>query len=383
MRYIIFLTLLPALFYGQALDPRKLFIADLHEDVLESYFSSGRDIEHYSPGGHVDLDRLRKGGVDAAFFVIWPNPDKKTSMFKQAVTILDTLDALMRRNEERTGLALTPEQILALKEEGKTAIIPALESGTALDNQLENIDYFYRRGIRYWGITWNDSPDWASSAQDESNPAWRGHRGLNDFGRKVIRRLNELGIMVDLSHSGEQTFYDVLRISTKPVIASHSSVYALCPHFRNLKDAQLKALAQNGGVVFINFYPGYLVKDFNRVYQAARKRADVIQDSLKTLGREAYNAFDRSAFILEKVKPLYPDYKTVVDHIDYVVKLIGVDHVGIGSDFDGISLTPYGLRDVSKMPVIIRELERRGYAAPDIEKIMGGNLLRVMAAQNR
>ncbi len=381
MRFTFSLLLIPILIFGQTIDPQKLFIADLHEDVLESYFSTGRDIEHFSHQGHVDLKRLKTGGVDAAFFVVWPNPEKKKSMFGQAVEILDTLDAILQRNPERVGRALSTKRILSLKAQGKTAIVPVLESGTALDDRLENIDYFYNRGIRYWSITWNDSPSWASSAQDESNPAWQGHRGLNDFGRKVIRRLNEKGIMVDLSHSGEQTFYDVLAVTTKPVIASHSSVYALCPHFRNLKDAQLKALAENGGVVFINFYPGYLVKDFNRVYQAARKRAGAIQDSLKALSADAYNAFDRAAFIMERIRPLYPDYKTVVDHIDYVVRLVGVDYVGIGSDFDGISLTPYGLRDVSQMPVIIRELERRGYSAGDIEKIMGGNLLRVMAAQ--
>ncbi len=381
MRFITILVLLPVLFYGQAIDPQKLFIADLHEDVLESYFSTGRDIEHFSRRGHVDLERLKRGGIDAAFFVVWPNPEKKKSMFGQSVEILDTLDAILQRNREHVGRALSVERILSLKAQGKTAIVPVLESGTALDDKLENIDYFYSRGIRYWGITWNDSPSWASSARDESNPAWRGHRGLNDFGRQVIKRLNEKGIMVDVSHSGERTFYDVLEVSTKPVIASHSSVYALCPHFRNLKDAQLKALAENGGVVFINFYPGYLVKDFNRVYQAARKRAGAIQDSLKAISDEAHAAFDRAAFIMERIRPLYPDYKVVVDHIDYVVRLIGVEHVGIGSDFDGISLTPYGLRDVSEMPVIIRELERRGYSAGDIEKIMGGNLLRVMAAQ--
>jgi len=368
---------------AQNTTPHDYFIADLHEDVLESYFSTGRDIEHAHRRGHVDLDRLRQGGVDAPFFVVWPDPRKNIDMFKQAVRILDTLDALIQRNPLRVGKAGSVSDIRRLNAAGKLAIVPALESGTALADNLQHIDYFYRRGIRYISITWNDSPSWASSARDENKPGWAGRRGLNAFGRQVIRRMNQLGMMVDVSHAGERTFYDVLETTDKPIIASHSSVYSLCPHYRNLKDAQIKALARNGGVMFINFFPGYLVKGFDRAYQRARRRADALQDSLRAVSDSALKAFDRSAYIMEKIRPFYPDYTVVVDHIDYVAQLVGVDHVGIGSDFDGIPLTPYGLQDVSHMPVLIKELQKRGYDTLSIQKIMGGNLLRVMAAQNK
>jgi membrane dipeptidase len=191
----------------------------------------------------------------------------------------------------------------------------------------------------------------------------------------VIKKMNSLGMMVDVSHSGEQTFYDVLETTSKPIIASHSSVYSICPHSRNLKDEQIKALAKNGGVMFINFYPGFLVEGFHAIYKKARNDADTIQDSLKVIGK--LDSFNRSAFIHSKIDPIYPSLKVVVDHIDYVVKLVGDDYVGLGSDFDGISLTPIGLRDVSKMPAITKELVKRGYSKKSIHKILGGNFMRV------
>lgn len=386
MKKLFFTVIFFVLQFAFAQKPALHFsslVVDMHTDVLNSHLDTGRNIEHFSRQGMVDLDRLKMGGVDAQFFVLWPDPDQKKQMgmYAQAVRVLDTLDALIDRNPQRIALCRTPDDIEKTVAQNKIAALIGLEGGSAIEDDLGKIDYFYKRGMRYLGLTWNDSPSWASSALDETTPGWQGHKGLNDFGRRAVRRLNDLGVLVDVSHSGEQTFYDVLHTSTKPVIASHSSVYAICPHYRNLKDAQIRALAKNGGVMFINFYPSYLVKGFDAIYQHARKRATAIQDSLKKNG--STEKFDRSAYIMSKISGIYPDVKTVVDHIDYVVKLVGDDYVGLGSDFDGIPIAPHGLRDVSKMPAITSELLRRGYSESSIKKILGGNFMRVFKAVAR
>ena len=358
---------------------RKALVVDPHSDAILSHIR-GRSLEKRSDKGHVDFIRLAEGGVDVQFFALWPSPKYKSEnkMFEWTVTLLDSLQAVVSRNPDKIRLCRTPDEIERTVAENKICACIGIEGGTAIENSLDKLVYFYDHGVRYLGLTWNDSPDWASSAKDETDPGWKGEKGLTDFGRQVIRKMNELGMIVDLSHSGEQTFYDVLKESSKPVICSHSCVYNICPHFRNLKDAQLKALAKNGGVIFINFYPGYLVKDFDEVYSMARKEATAIQDSLKKTGSK--EKFDRAAFIHQRIDPLMPDVGTLVDHIDYVVNLIGDDHVGIGSDFDGISVTPIGLEDVTKMPEIAKELLRRGYSRKSAEKILGKNFMRVFRA---
>ncbi len=355
----------------------RALVADMHTDVLLRHLK-GEDIEHYSLKGQVDLDRLRKGGVDAVFFAVWPDPRHVPleQMFDTTMAMIDTLHQIFRRNEDKLQFAASPAQLRQAVDEKKIAAFIGIEGGTAIENDLNKLNDLYSRGARYLGLTWNNSTNWASSARDETNPAWQGHHGLTAFGKEVIIRMNKLGMIIDLSHSGEQTFYDVLATSTKPVIASHSSVYAICPHYRNLNDDQIRALAKNGGVMFINFYPGFLVEGFDGIYRQSRKDADAIEDSLEAAGLD--EPFDRAAFIHSRIDSLYPGVSVIADHIDYVVRLVGDDHVGLGSDFDGISIPPAGLENVSKMPAITRELLRRGYSEDSIRKILGGNFERVL-----
>ena len=351
-------------------------IIDLHNDALYAQ-SEGQNMEIAHKFGQFDLFKMKNGGVDVQFFAVWPNPQniEMHGFYDQAVAMIDSFDAILKRQQDIMKLARSPQDILDITSTGKTAACLGLEGGMALDNDLNKINYFYNRGVRYIGLTWNNSTVWASSAKDETSRYWQGKKGLGAFGRQVIERMNKLGMMIDLSHAGEKTFYDVIKHSTRPVIASHSSVYSICPHYRNLKDDQIKVLTKNGGVIFINFYPGYLVEGFDKVYRNARRQADVIEDSLEFM--EDHPDFNRSQFIHQHIDSLYPGVGAVVDHIEYVINLVGEDYVGLGSDFGGMSIPPAGLENVSKLPNITRELVRRGHSENTIKKILGSNFLRV------
>lgn len=355
---------------------QEALVVDMHNDALYAH-NEGRSIEIEHKYGHFDLFKMRRGGVDVQFFAVWPDPGKmsRQNLFDQAVTMIDSFDAILKRHKDIILPAYAPQDIIDITSTGRTAACLGLEGGAALNDNLKNINYFYDRGVRYIGITWNNSTVWASSAKDEASAYWQGRKGLGAFGELVIERMNEVGMMIDVSHAGEQTFYDIINHSTKPVIASHSSVYNICPHYRNLKDDQIKALAENGGVIFINFYPGFLVKGFIKVYQNARRQADAIEDSIKH--REDHPDYNRARFIHQHIDSLYPGVSVVVDHIEYVINLVGEDHVGLGSDYCGMCIPPAALENAAKMPNITRELVRRGYNEQTIKKILGGNFMRV------
>lgn len=228
-------------------------------------------------------------------------------------------------------------------------------------------------------LTWNNSTSWSSSAMDETaDTLHKMHKGLNDFGKQVVRRMNELGMLVDISHTGEQTFWDAINTSTKPVIASHSSVYALSPVPRNLKDDQIKAIGKNGGVIFVNFYSAFLDSSYLRRRNNFYREHKAERDSLRVLKWPRYQVDEWMAKQYpETFSQLRPPLSILIDHIDYIVKMIGVDHVGLGSDFDGIESAPKELDDVTGYPLVTRELRKRGYSKKDIRKILGGNFLRV------
>jgi membrane dipeptidase len=246
------------------------------------------------------------------------------------------------------------------------------------------MEALYKRGMRYMTLTWNNSTNWASSAMDETlNPEKLKHKGLTDFGKKVVKRMNELGIIVDLSHTGEQTFYDAIAITTKPVLLSHSSVWNICPVFRNVKDDQIKAVARNGGVICVNFYSGFISAAFNKQFEyLGGKGKKIIQDSLLAATRNDSTAMKIKwqEFYKEELSKVRPTITQLVDHIDYIVKLVGDDYAGIGADYDGVGSLPVGMDDVTAYPKITEELLRRGYSKKSIKKILGGNVLRVMKA---
>jgi len=359
---------------------KKALVIDTHADVLLQVLR-GSDISQKTDYGQVDLVRMEEGGVDVQVFAVWPNPDKygKGGMYKQCNRMIDALEKIVKRNPDKIELTRNPNDIEKVVQSEKIAACIGVEGGTAIENDMEKLQHFYDRGVRYLGLTWNDSPDWATSAKDEVNPKYKGAKGLTRFGISVVEKMNELGMIIDVSHSGEKTFYDVIENSSKPIIASHSCVYSLANHYRNLKDDQLVALAKNGGAVFINFYPGYLDYKFHKKYNRLQKSSKAYLDSVYQTYRGNYLEYRkwRTKYYQKHTEDFRPPVSIIVDHMDYIINLIGENYVGLGSDFDGISITPKGIEDVSKMPNITREMLKRGYSEERIKKILGGNFMRI------
>jgi membrane dipeptidase len=355
-------------------------VADTHNDVLLRAME-GEDISVETRVGHSDLVRLKKGGVDIQVFAVWVDPiafEKKP--FKRAKDMIDTLYSIARRNSDKIAVVRNSAELEKALAEGKICAVIGVEGGHAIENSIEKLEELYKLGVRYLGLTWNNSTDWASSAFDETtNPDKVKITGLSEFGKKVVEKMNELGMIVDVSHLGEKAFWDVVKVTKKPIIASHSSVYKLCPHYRNLKDEQIKAIAQTGGVVFVNFYAEYIDSTFNTKRKKLEEKYKAQFDSIRVLYEHDQNAYRRARRqLMQKIaEELRPPLDVLIDHIDYIAKLVGVDHVGIGSDFDGISITPLEMDDVTFLPNITKKLLERGYSTDDVKKILGGNFLRV------
>jgi membrane dipeptidase len=389
MKKILFLPLLLliAKTYGQTREHlhQHAILVDTHNDVLSNEIITGFDIGKLQPKdvSNLDLVRAKQGGLDAQVFSIWCGPQYgKGTAFKFANREIDSLYALIARHPDKITLVRNSAQLENAVKEKKMAALIGVEGGHMVEDRMDYIDALAKRGMCYLTLTWNNSTSWASSAADETtNRAGLKHIGLTDYGKQIIRHLNELGVMIDLSHPGEQTFYDVLATTTKPVIASHSCAYALNPFRRNLKDAQLKALAKNGGVVFVNFYSGFVDSTFDKKASAFLKIHKTELDSLTKIYNDVDLATDK-LFSIHKSESdaMRPPLSLLIKHIDYIAKLIGVDHVGIGSDFDGAPSYPLGMDDVADYPKVTTELLKLGYTESDIDKILGGNFLRVLKA---
>lgn len=363
---------------------QKALVVDTHNDVLSSATMRGLSIEKDLSGKtHSDIARLKKGGVDVQVFSIFCDERfGKDTAFKFANIEIDSLYAIAARNPERMTVVTTPVQLQQAVGEKKLACMMGVEGGHMMEDQLSNLDSFYKRGVRYMTLTWNNSTAWATSAMDETQKKdLLPHKGLTAFGKQVVQRMNALGMLVDLSHVGEQTFWDAINTTTKPVLVSHSCAYALCPVFRNLKDDQIRAVAKNGGVIDINFFSGFLDSTYLTRVQAFYRLHQRELDSLKALPMPSYEIDDyMQLHYANNLNALRPPLSLLIDHIDYLVRMAGVDHVGLGSDFDGISSAPKGLNDVTGLPLITKALLQRGYSKADIRKILGENFLRVFRA---
>ncbi|MCC6307134.1 MAG: dipeptidase [Chitinophagaceae bacterium] len=355
-------------------------LIDTHNDIPSTAIEKGVSFdEDTRTKTHSDLNRMLQGGVDAQLFSIWCDGNK-VNPYQWANREMDTVLAWTNRNPYKMMLALTANDMMKASRQNKLGVAFGVEGGHMIENDLNKLESLYKKGARYMTLTWNNSTDWATSAQDETTKGDSlKHKGLTDFGKTVVHKMNELGMLVDLSHVGEQTFWDAIRTSTKPVLVSHSCVYALCPHRRNLKDDQIKAIGENGGVIHLNFYSGFVDPEFEKRSDAFTAKHKSEMDSLLKVNPEPYfmqvSLFEKYP---DEVKALRPPLSMLMDHLDYIVKMIGVDHVGIGSDFDGVNSLPQQLDDVTCYPVITKELLKRGYSKKDVRKILGGNFLRLL-----
>jgi len=363
---------------------QKAVLVDTHNDVLSSSVLEGKDISHRLATGQSDFVRWEEGGLDVQFFSVWTDrtPRNKEGFFKDANQEIDSLEIIALRYPSQIVLATSYKQVKKGIRQKKLVGLIGVEGGHMIEDDLKKLDSLQKRGMRYMTLTWNNSTSWATSAMDETQHADSlPHKGLTAFGRQVVRRMNELGVIVDLSHTGERTFYDAIATVTKPVLLSHSSVWNICPVFRNVKDDQIRAVAKNGGVICINFYSGFLDSNFaKKMDELEGSEGKRIKDSIGQNVDAAKLNEIWAKYFSAKLEPYRPSISKLVDHIDHIVKLVGDDYVGIGSDFDGISSSPVGMDDVTKYPLITEELKRRGYSNKSIKKILGGNVMRVMKA---
>ena len=363
-------------------------LIDTHNDA-PSRTVKGIDFGTRSSIGHTDIPRLRQGGVAATFFAAYVGADYAVGnrSAHRALQMIDSVrNDIVAKHAKEMVLATSADEVLAAHKQGKIAAIIGIEGGHAIEDSLGLLRDYFALGVRYMTLTHTNTNSWADSSGDMSKKAVAHHNGLTDFGKQVIREMNRLGMMVDVSHVADKTFWDVIETSKAPPIASHSSCRALTNVPRNMTDEMIIALAKKGGVIQINFFCGFVSQ---RYADAIRPHMDAFDAQLDALNEkyrsnpaageiEIQKAWD--AFSAD-VPPATID--DVVAHIDHVVKIAGIDAVGIGSDFDGISCAPKGLDDVSQFPNLTRALMEKGYTADQIHKIYGGNLLRVMRAVDR
>jgi membrane dipeptidase len=390
MRYflIIFLAFLTQLLAAQP--PRTTIsdaiLVDTHNDFLskavENHVVFDTDLKGITQS---DLFRMRAAGVKVQVFSIFCDGNYgRGSAFAFANQELDSLFAIVSRNPKTMQIVYSYSDLLSAVKRNKLACLSGVEGGHMIEDNLDYLDSFYRRGVRYMTLSWNNSTSWSTSAMDESQKTFKvTPYGLTDFGKQVVKKMNQLGMMVDVSHVGEKTFWDVIATTTKPILASHSSVYAICPVYRNLKDDQIKAIAKNGGVIQVNFYSAFLDSNYSNYLEAFLKQHKSESDSLTAL---KFSEHQIISFLIKtynrEFEQMRPPLSLLLDHIDYIVKLVGVDYVGLGSDFDGIESAPKGLNGVEDFPKITEGLIKRGYSEKDIKKILGENFLRVFKAND-
>jgi len=387
-KFLQLMALLPGIIFttttvGQSYQKihRNAIVVDTHNDILMKAADRGIVFDQDLRGKtHSDLNRWKTGGLDVQVFSVYCDGDAPQP-FAFANREMDSLDAVAARNPGKIVKCGSYLEIMNAVKQHKIAALFGVEGGHMIENDLHKLDALYQRGARYLTLTHNIAPTWATSAADETGNPNLPHKGLTDFGRQVVERMNQLGMLVDISHAGEQTFWDVIKLSTKPIIASHSSVYSLVPHRRNLKDDQLKAIAKNGGVVQINFNPGFIDSSFDAKEKAFFTKHAAEKDSLQHSGMPEFYAMDwlYNKYTAE-AQTMRPALSLLIQHIEYIIKLVGVDYVGLGSDFDGINLTPLQLDDVTQYSNITKALVAKGYSKEDIYKILGGNFLRVLKA---
>jgi membrane dipeptidase len=357
---------------------REALVVDLHADTPTEFFlDPSYDFGARHEDGHVDLPRLREGGVDAEFMIDWVPAElaaEPGASGAHAMRLVEAVHAVAARTPG-TRLATSAAEIEAARASGDVALLLGVEGGHALENSLEMLGRFHAAGVRYVTLTWNNANDWADACCSPPR-----HGGLTEFGREVIREMNRLGMLVDVSHAADTTVAQVLEVSEAPILASHSCARALAGLPRNLSDEQAREIARRGGVIGVNFFPAFLDEDYGARFDSLTKEMERRADAAyaahgdRERARREANAWLRTQLAALEPVPL----DRLLDHVDHLVRVAGADHVALGSDFDGILTLPAGIRDASDMPRITEGMLARGYSEDDVVKILGLNVLRLL-----
>lgn len=372
-------SLLPAFCIGQQMDEARriqmnVLGVDSHNDTMQRVLIEGVDIGNRLTDGQVDIPRLQEGGMHVPFFALWvPTYYKGSEAVRRTLDLRDAMQSVLDKYPDRIELATSARDIERIVRQRKIAAVLTIEGGHQIANDLAVLRMYRRMGILSMTLTHFRSNDWADSSTGE-----QVHDGLTDFGKQVVREMNSIGMIVDISHVSDKTFYDVLAVTSKPVIASHSSCFAFSDVPRNMKDDMFRALAGNGGVVGVNFGASFLnQKDAEELKQHI-SQANAVEPTSSGAELDRFAAQQHAKDDERHAGVRNATLEDAADCIDHIVKIAGIEHVGIGSDFDGIPSVPRGLEDVSKMPALTSALLKRGYTEQDIRKIMGENFLRVV-----
>ena len=359
----------------------RALVIDMHADTIQRVLDEGADLATGAPGWHLDLNLMRDGGVDAQFFSIWPDPHEfwGRAACDRALALIGAVDAQLQTHPQLMERALTAADIRRIEASGKLAALMGIEGGHAINDDLDALREFFRRGVRYLTLTHSRTTNWAGSSGDEIGQK----TGLSNFGREVVREMNRLGMLVDISHVSDKTFWEVTEIATKPLLASHSGARALSNHKRNMSDEMIRVVAKSNGVVCVVFYPIFLDENYaaaaRQVFAELKPQFTEIEASMNNIAAGYTKDRLSTKTLREQVQPM--PLARLADHIEHIVNLVGADHVGLGSDFDGINCVPEGLENGAALPSLTAELARRGLSESELEKILGGNILRVMEAQ--
>jgi membrane dipeptidase len=365
---------------------RKLHFAsivvDTHDDTTQRFLDGDFDLGTRSATGSIDIPRMKEGGLGAIFFSIWiPSKITGPAAVKHAIDQIDAVREQVRRHPHEIALVTTAGEIREARKQGKIAALMGVEGGHMIASDLGILRSYAALGVRYMTLTHSGNDEWADSSTD--TPV---HNGLTDFGKDVVREMNRQGVMVDISHVSDKTFYDTLAVSKAPLIASHSSCRALCDAKRNMTDQMIKDLAAKGGVIQINYHVGFLSEEFMNADKNPEITKAIADEVQKRCGnKEGCQLIEGDRITREYVlqgKLPRVDYSKIIEHIDHAVKLVGAEHVGLGSDFDGANM-PFGMEDATKLPQITEALLRKGYSEEDVRKILGENTLRVMVEVER
>jgi membrane dipeptidase len=368
-------------------DPAKVhasaLVIDTHADTPQRFVDEHWNFTDPLNGGMLNYASAKKGNLDAQFFAIWvdPNQYSANASARRTLELIDATLEQVRRAPDKLQFCTSADDIIATHKAGKFCVLIGIEGGHSIENSLGLLRDYYRLGVRYMTLTWSNSNDWADSCGDISDATIHHHDGLTPFGKQVVAEMNRLGMLVDISHASDKTFWDVIATTGTPIIASHSSARALTSAPRNMTDEMLLAMKKNNGVVMVNFHQAFIDEKWRQAWNAQkperRKAQDAMEADYKAKGLpvpyNASNKIDREFAAKIGRAP----FNSLIDHFDYVIKIAGIDHVGIGTDFDGIPVPPEGIDSAADLPKITAALMARGYTAEEMKKLLGGNLLRV------